>query len=122
MGISPSLLLGTFHIPQGDVHTTNEAYPAIYHAQLAVVAIIHLAGKGRETHRHKGMHVDARISHSLEEGILHLPAAHIIIDEAYLHALFRLVYQGISHQIAQGVVFQDISIQMDMVLSLPYII
>ena len=68
------------------------------------------------------MNINARITHPLEESILHLPAAHIIIDESHFHSLLRLVYQRISHQIAQCIVLEDVSIQVDVMLGLTYII
>ena len=68
------------------------------------------------------MNINACIAHPLEESILHLPAAHIIIDESHFHSLLRLVYQGIGYKISQGIIFHDIRIEMDMMLCLTYII
>ena len=122
MRIAPLLFPSALHIALGDVHATDKSYPAVYHAYLAVIAVVHLAGKRRKPYRHERMHIDARFPHALKEGILHLPAAHVIVYQSDFHSLFRLVYQGISHQIAQGIILEDVGIQMDMMLSLTYII
>ena len=122
MRISPWLLSRSLHISLGNVHAPDESHLAVNHAQLAVVAIVHLAGKSREAHGHEGVHVNARISHPFEEGVLHLPAAHVVINHSYFHSLLRLVYQRISHQIAQCIVLKDVSIQVDVMLGLTYII
>ena len=122
MRIAPLLLPGALHIALGDVHATDESYPAVYHAYLAVIAVVHLAGKRRKPYRHERMHIDARFPHALKEGILHLPAAHVIVYQSDFHSLLRLVYQGISHQIAQGVILEDVGIQMDVMLRLTYLI
>ena len=50
--------------------------------------------------------------------MLHVPAAHIIVDQPHLHAFPRLVDQGIGHQTTQGVVGNDIHIDMDVALGL----
>ena len=122
MRIAPLLFSGALHIALGDVHAADESYPAVYHAYLAVITVVHLAGKRRKPYRHERMHVDARFSHALKEGILHLPATHIIIYQSDFHSLLRLVYQGISHQITQGIILEDVGIQMDMMLRLTYLI
>ena len=122
MRIAPLLLPGALHIALGDVHATDESYPTVYHAYLTVIAVVHLAGKRRKPYRHERMHIDACFSHALKEGILHLPAAHIIIYQSDFHSLLRLVYQGISYQITQGIILEDVGIQMDMMLRLTYII
>ena len=122
MGIPPRLFPRSLHVSQGDIHAADEAHLPIYHAQFAVVAVVHLTGKCRESNRHKGMNINARITHPLEESILHLPAAHIIIDESHFHSLLSLVYQGIGYKISQGIIFHDIRIEMNMMLCLTYII
>ena len=122
MGIAPTLSAVALHIAQGDVHAADESHLAIYHAQLTVVAIIHLAREGREAHRHEGMHIDSGISHALKEAVLHLPTPHIIVNQSDLHALLRLVDQGVGDEVAQRVFLDDIGIEMDMLLGLSYII
>ena len=132
MGITPKhplascfLPLASFllapDIPRGDVHTTNEPDLSINHAQLSVVTVVHLTGKGREFHRHEAMHLNARIPHPFKERALHVPAAHIIVDHPHLHMLLGLVNQRVGNHVSQLVVVEDIRVDMDMMLRLGYI-
>ena len=132
MGITPKhplascfLPLASFllapDIPRGDVHTTNEPDLSINHAQLSVVTIVHLTGKGREFHRHEAMYLNARIPHPFKERALHVPAAHIVVDHPHLHMLLGLVNQRVSNHVSQFVVVEDIRVDMDMMLRLGHI-
>ena len=82
-----------------------------------MVAIVHFAGEGREAHGHEGLHIYAGIAHATEEGILHPPAPHIVVDESHLHPLSGLVDERISYETAEGVVFHDVGADVNMVLS-----
>ena len=116
MRVAPDSSASSLHIAKGQVHTSYESHLAVYHTQLAVVAIVHLAGKGRKPYRHKGMNIYSNIAHTLKEGIADAPTAHIIIYQTYLHTLPGLVCQSIGYQISQGVVLYDIGIYMDVLL------
>ena len=48
----------------------------------------------------------------------HFPTAHIVIDDTHKYTLSRLVYQCIRYQIAQGIIFDDIHVDVDMMFCL----
>ena len=108
-------------IPRGDVHPTNEPDLSINHAQLSVVTVVHLTGKGREFHRHETMYLNARIPHPFKERALHVPAAHIIVDHPHLHMRLGLGNQRVGNHVSQLVVVEDIRVDMDMMLRLGHI-
>ena len=88
---------------------------AVDDAHLAVVAVVHLAGEGRELHRHEGVNLHAGVAHALIEIGLHLPVSHVVVDNPYLHAPAGMAYQGIGNEVAQGVVVEDVAVDVDVV-------
>ena len=120
MGVAPSSPPRPLHIAEGDVHATDEPHPTVYDAELAMVAIVHLACEGWELHRHERMHVDSGIAHALVECSPHLPIPHIVVDKAHLHALTSLIHQRIGYQIAQRIVSKDIAKEVYVMLRPPY--
>ena len=46
----------------------------------------------------------------------HLPASHIVVNEAHLYPLMGFMNEGIGHQASQGVVFKNIHIEVYVVL------
>ena len=120
MGVAPSSPPRPLHIAEGYVHATDESHPAVYDAELAMVAIVHLACEGWELHRHKRMHVDSGIAHALVERSSHLPIPHIIVDKAHFHTLTSFIDQRIGYQIAQRVVGKDITKEVYVMLRPPY--
>ena len=122
MRIAPGLFLITLHIAQSYIHAADKAHFTIYDTEFAVVTIVYLTRKSRKADWHERMYINACITHTFKEFILHLPAAYIIINQSHLHSLLRLIDQGISYQISQGIGFEDIGIEMNMMLCLSYII
>ena len=122
MRIAPSLFLITLHITQSYIHAADKAHLTIYDTEFAVVTIVYLTRKSRKADWHERMYINACITHTFKEFILHLPAAYIIINQSHLHSLLRLIYQSIGYQIPQSISFEDISIEMNMMLCLSYII
>ena len=122
MGVAPRQRAASdaLYIAQGYVHASCKPLYAIYDAEFAVVAIVHLACEGRKFDGHEGTHVDACIAHTLEEASRHSPTAHIIVDDAHLHALARFLYQGVGEKTSKGVVGKDINVEMDVVARLAY--
>ena len=108
MGVAPFLFAVARDVAFGDVHAADETHLAVNDAELAVVAVVHLAGEGREAHGHECLHLYASLAHAVEEFVPHVPAAHIIVDESHLHTLPCLVYQHVGHEIAQRVRLHDI--------------
>ena len=98
MRIAPRLFGRSLHVSHGDIHTADESHQTINDTYLAVIAIVNLSRKHRETNGHKCMNVDSRLSHSLKEGVLHFPTSHIIVNDTNLYALFRLGNQRIGYQ------------------------
>ena len=117
-GVAPRHIASTFYVALGNIHTTDIAHQTINHNNLAVVTIVHLTGKRRESHRHKRAHLDTRLAHPFKKAMVHIPTTHIIVNHLYLNTLAGLVYQGIGHQHAQGVVGKNIHIQMYVILGL----
>ena len=122
MGVAPRQGASTYalDITHGDVHTARETLYAVDDAELAVVAVVHLAGEGRKLDRHEDAHVDASTAHTLEEPVRHPPTSHIVIDNAHLDALACLLYQGIRNQPAQRVVGKDVHIEVYMMPGTAY--
>ena len=68
------------------------------------------------------MHLDACIAHALEKRSVYIPAAHIIVDNAHLYPTLRLGNQRIGHQVAQGIVAEDVCVEMDVAARLGYLL
>ena len=120
VSVSPLHSFRAFYISDGNIHSSNESSLAIYNAQLTVVAIVHLTGKSRKLHRHKGVNIYALIAHTLIETITNIPIAHIVIYHSHLYTLSCLVYQSISDERTQWVFLKDIKFNMYMFLCFAY--
>ena len=83
-----------------------------------MVTIVGLAGEHREVNGQERHHVDTCHAHAFEETMLHLPTTHIVVDDTHLNTLASLGYQGIGNEKSQGVVLEDVHIDMDMMLGL----
>lgn len=112
MSVAPCGSVAALDIPQGYVHAADKAHAAVYNAQLAVVAVVDLAGECRKLDRHEGMHVYSGIAHTLEKRIGNVPAAHVIVDETHLNALFCLGNECVGNEIAQRIVAYNIGLEM----------
>ncbi len=62
------------------------------------------------------MDVDAGIAHTLIERVLHFPAAHIVVDDAHLHAVPGAVDECVGDDVTELVIFKDEDVDMDMML------
>ena len=105
-------------IAVGNVHAANVARQSVDDDNLAVVAVVGLAGERRETHGQERLYLDAGLAHALIEAVVHAPAAHVVEDDAHLNALSGLVDERIADETAQGVVFEDIDVDVDVVACL----
>ena len=95
MGITPAMAVSARDITFGNVHAADESHSAVDDAELAVVAVVHLACEGREAHGHEWHHLDTGITHTLEEGVVNVPASHIVVDYSHFHSFPRLVYEHV---------------------------
>lgn len=110
MSVAPCCSVAALDISQGYVHAADKAHAAVYNAQLAVVAVVDLAGECRKLNRHEGMYVYSGITHTLEERIGNVPAAHVVVDETHLNALFCLGNECVGNETAQRVVAYNIGL------------
>ena len=69
--------------------------------------------------RHECPHVDAGFAHPLKESVRHAPAAHVIVDESHLDALLGTVDECIADEASEGVVVNDVGVEVDVVARLP---
>ena len=106
------------HISQGQVHAAHIAHSPVDDAHLAMVAIVCAVRQAGEAHRQEGLHLNASLLHTAEKGCVHIPAAHIVVEQAHLNAPLRTVHEGVGHQKAHGIVLDDVRLQMNMVLCL----
>ena len=130
-GIAPSHVARSFllflssavnalHIAQRYVHAADETRGAVDDDELAVVAVVHLAGERREANGQERCHFDALFAHAFKEAVSHLPAAHVVVDDAYFHTLPDLGDEGVADQVAQGVVLEDVDVNVYVALCLGY--
>ena len=105
-------------ISQRHVHAADEADATVNDDNLTVVAVVDLAGERRESHGQEGHHLDALFAHALEEAVLHVPAADIVVDESYLDTLACLVDEHVAQQHAQWVVLNDVQVNVDVLACL----
>ena len=111
----------SLNITCGNIHTSDITHLTVDDTDLTVITVVYLSGKGRELHRHEGMHLYTLITHTFEEGTVYTPATYRIVDHAYLNTLFCLCDQRVGHHISQGIIIKNIRIQMDMMFGLSYI-
>ena len=83
-----------------------------------MVAVVGFTGELGETHGHERLYLDASFTHALEELAVNAPAAHVVVDDAHLNASPRTVDEGVADETAQGVVLEDIDVDVDMALRL----
>ena len=121
-GVAPGLTACALDVAQGDVHAADIAHEAVDDDDLAVVAVVGLAGEAREAYGHERLYLDACHPHALEEAVLHVPAAHVVVDHSHLYALAGLGYQRVGDQTSQGVVLEDIDVDVDMALGGGYVL
>ena len=118
VGIAPRSLRIPFHITGGNVHASYEGHFTVDDNQLAVIAIVHLAGEGRKFHWEESVDVDTFATHTLIEAVVNVPAAHVIVDDPHLYALPGFVDEGICDETSQFVVGEDVALDVDALLCL----
>ena len=107
-GVAPRLVAGALDIALRYVHASDIAHTAVDDNDLAVVAVVQLAGERREVDGQEGTYLDAFFTHALEVAAVHLPAAYVVVDDAHLHPVACPLDEGVSQEVAQGVVFNNI--------------
>ena len=112
MSVAPGHSLRAFKIAHGYVHAADVAHAAVNDAQLAVVAVVDLAGESRELNGHEGIDVNAGGAHALEERCRNVPAAHVVVNQTHLHAGPCLVDKGVGHEASQRVVADDVGFKV----------
>lgn len=80
-----------------------------------MVAVVHLVREAREAHRQEAPGLDTALRQALEEAAGHVPAAHVVVDEAHLDALAGLVDEGVGHEASHAVVVDDVALEVDVV-------
>ena len=118
--ISPWLFGRTAYVAHGNVHATDKTYLPIYDGQLAVIAVVYLASECRKVHWHERTHINTGVAKPLKIPAWNLPTTHIVVNQAHLNALPRLVNQGIGNQLRQRVVFDDVRIDVYVMLGTAY--
>ena len=114
-GVAPGLLLGTFHVAEGDVHTTDIACLPVDDYQFAVVAVVGLAGEHGEMDWIERDYIDACHTHALKEAVLDLPTAYVVVNDAYLNSFASLGNKGVGNELTQSIVLEDVDVDMDVV-------
>ena len=115
MGVAPCAPLRAADIAVGDVHAADESDAAVYHDDLAVVAVIDFAGEEREFDVQEGVYFNPGVAHPFEKGVLCTPAAYVVVEDANPDALARLCDQGIPQAATRLVVVEDVILDMDVV-------
>ena len=115
VGVAPCAPLRAADVAVGDVHAADESDAAVYHDDLAVVAVIDLAGEEREFDVQEGVYFDPGVAHPFEKGVLGTPAAYVVVEDAYPDAFARLCDQGVPQAATRLVVVEDVILDMDVV-------
>lgn len=101
MGVAPCAPLRAADIAVGDVHAADESDAAVYHDDLAVVAVIDFAGEEREFDVQEGVDLDAFAAHAAEKGFFGPAAAHVVVEDAYLDPFAGLCDQRVAQAAAR---------------------
>ena len=90
--------------------------------EFAVVAIVHFACEYREVNGKEGECLDASVGHAAEETSGHTPTAHVIVYQTHLNAPLCRIDERVGNEVSYGVVLNDVSVNVYMMLCLAYII
>ena len=120
MGVAPPFAapvapVDAQHVAVGDVHSSDESHPAVDDRDLAVVAVVDLAGEKRELHVQERVHLDSLGSHPLEKGFFYPGAAHVVVENPHLDPLAGFGDEGVAQAAAGRVVAEDVVLDMDVV-------
>lgn len=113
--VAPGLCAEALHVAKRDIHAADIAHAPVEDSYLAMVAVVDLAGEGRKADGHEGVDLHPTLTHPLIEAGRDAPAAHVVVDDAHLHALGSLGDQGVAHEAPQGVVLEEEEVEVDMV-------
>ena len=116
MGVPPDAPSGAGHIAVGDVHSAQKTRMAVDHRDLAVVAVVDFAREARKLHVQEGVHLGAGRAQRGEEGAFDAAAAHVVVEQAHLHAAQGPDDERIAQPAARRVVGDDVVLQVDVVL------
>ena len=113
--VAPRAEAESLQVAFGDVHAPDEARASVDDGHLAVVAVVHLAGEQREPHFQESPHLDAFAAHAVVEAVWHVPTSHVVIEQAHFDALPGFVHEQVAHEPPDGVVLEDVKLEMDVV-------
>ena len=116
VGVAPCAPPGAADVAVGDVHAAEEAHAAVDDGDLAVVAVIDLAGEERELDVQEREHLDSFAAHPLEKVLFHAAAPHVVVEDAHLDPLPGFRDQRVAQAAARCVVAEDVILDVDVVL------
>ena len=119
-GVAPRLAACSLGIAQRYVHAAYEPLAPVDDDNLAVVAVVGLAGEGREPHGQERPYVHTALAHTLKEAVADVPAAHVVVYHPHLHAPAGTVHERVGHEAAQRVVRKDVYVNVYVVAGPAY--
>ena len=78
-----------------------------------MVAIVNAPRQTREMHRKERTYSYVGFHHTFEETIRHFPAANIVVEQAHFNAAARFVNQRVGNQVADGIFFNNVGLNVD---------
>ena len=108
-----------FHVAHRKIHAADEGHATIHNADFTVVAVVDAARQSRKANGHESANLDAMVLQTLKKCRRHAPTAHVVVDQAHLHASGGTVDEGIGHESAKWVVFDDVRNEMNVVAGFP---
>ena len=115
VGVAPRPPFRAAHVAVGDVHAADETHAAVDDHDLAVVAVIDLAGEARELHVQEGVHLDPFAAHPLEERFADAAASHVVVEDPHVHPLPGLFHECVAQAPPRFVIAEDVVLQVDVV-------
>lgn len=113
MGVAPHALRAAVHIAVGDVHAAQKPDHPVDHHDLAVVAVVDLAGEQREPDMQESIDLDAGGAHVVEKRLPDPHAPHVVVEHPHLDPLAGLGHERIAQAAARPVVAEDVVLDMD---------
>ena len=108
---------GSGRIDTADVDAADKGDTPVHHQQLAVVAVIDLPGcqRGERVDRTELQQLHTAHPQALEKSAWCPDCAHAVVDHRNLYPLCLLLQQRVGKLPPDGVVFDDVGLQVDMV-------
>ena len=113
--VSPNAPRYATDIALGQVHAAYKTDASVNHDNLAVVAVVHFAGKCRETYFQEGVYLYAVFAHGFKKTFWYMPTTHVIVQYTHFDPFACFLHQCITYYTANGVILKDIKLDMDMV-------